>query len=565
VTDRATRYAEAVVRGDVLACRLVTRSAQRHLDDLAEGEQRGLRFSPELSERAAGFYTFLRHVKGEWARGDEPIRLEPWQQFIVGSLFGWQRRDPESGEWRRRYRTAYVELPRKNAKSTLASGIGLLLAFFDDEPGAEVYVAATKRDQARIVWGDARQMVMRSPPLRRRISVLVGALYDERTASRFTPLGADADSLDGLNLHGAIVDELHAHRGRTMVDVLETATGARRQPLILYITTAGADRRSVCWERHRYTEQVLDRVLLDDSLFGFIAHADDPKAWADEEQWARANPNLGVSVKLDDLRAKALRATNLPTELNAFLRLHLDLWTETTTRWITRELWTAQETTDRDPRDLTPLYGRRCFGGLDLSATRDLCAWVLIAPVDEPGSIAIDVFLRVWCSESWARSPENLYSAQYQAWERNGWLTFCPGDAIDYDAIEETVLDDIAHVQLVDMNLDRLFQGYAVGQSLAKQGVRVFGFPSTMAAFTPPMKELERRLAAKVVRHNGHPILGFAIDSLSVTIGKFGGIAPDKATSDGKIDAAVTLTMALDRLMRNEPPKEEIAWSWGAR
>lgn len=231
---RVTTYAQQVLDGAIPAGRLVRLACERHLRDLETGHQRGLWFDNEAAERAIVFFGFLRHSKGEWA--GEPFELSLWQAFIVGSVFGWKREDGT-----RRFRTAYNEVPRKNGKSTLSAGVGLYLAFFDNEPGAEVYAAATKRDQARIVWDGAKRMVEATPQLRSRISVLAGNLHSLATHSKFEPLGADADTLDGLNIHGAIVDELHAHRTRAIVDVLETATGARRQPLIWYIT----DRKSV--------------------------------------------------------------------------------------------------------------------------------------------------------------------------------------------------------------------------------------------------------------------------------------------------------------------------------
>src|SRR5690554_4565746 len=234
-------YAQQVLAGELPAGRLVRLACERHLRDLETGHQRGLWFDNEAAERAIAFFGFLRHSKGEWA--GRAFELSPWQAFVVGSVFGWKREDGT-----RRFRTAYNEVPRKNGKSTLSAGIGLYLAFFDDEPGAEVYAAATKRDQAKIVWSEGKRMVQNTPALRARIKAFVNNLHIEATASKFEPLGADADSMDGLNIHGAIVDEVHAHKSRAMIDVLDTATGARRQPLIWYITTAGYDRESVCWE-----------------------------------------------------------------------------------------------------------------------------------------------------------------------------------------------------------------------------------------------------------------------------------------------------------------------------
>jgi phage terminase large subunit-like protein len=246
-----TTHARTVSEGEVPANRLMRLACARHLEDLASGADRGLRFDPEAGQHAIEFFGFLRHSKGEWA--GQAVTLAPWQAFVVGALFGWKRSDGL-----RRFRTAYCAVPRKNGKSTLSAGVGLYLLVADREPGAEIYSAATSRDQARIVFEEAKRMVGSSPALRRRVEVLINNLNVETSAARFMPLSSDAGSMDGLNVHGTIIDELHAHRTRHVVDVLETATGARRQPLLFEITTAGYDRHSICFEHHDYSIKVLE-------------------------------------------------------------------------------------------------------------------------------------------------------------------------------------------------------------------------------------------------------------------------------------------------------------------
>jgi phage terminase large subunit-like protein len=541
-TDPVTAYARSVVEGDEPAGGLVRHACERHLRDLEAGAGRGLVFDAEEAEGAIAFFGFLHHSKGEWA--GTRFTLAPWQQFIVGSLFGWRR-----GDGLRRFRTAYLEVPRKNGKSTLVAGIGLLLAFFDREPGAEVYAAATKRDQAKICWGEARRMVLASPSLRQRITPLVANLHSLPTNSKFEPLGADSDSMDGLNIHGAIVDELHAHKTRAMVDVLETATGARRQPLTVFITTAGTDRQSVCRERHEYGERVNSGVVEDDTTFAYIATLDDGDDWLDERVWAKANPNLGVSVKLDDLRRKAVRARQLPTEQNAFQRLHLNVWTQQTNRWIPLHLWDAQ---GGAPVDEEALAGRECYGGLDLSATRDLTAWVLVFPrEDDPAGMAVDILCRFWCPESWAYSTENRYAAQYQAWARAGHLTISAGEAVDYEQVRAKVLQDASVFRVLELNVDRLFQSHETAAKLQEEGLSVFGMGQGYFSMAAPMKEFERRLVARRLHHGGHPLLRFMVDHFAVSQDPAGNLKPNKAESQSKIDGVVALVMALDRAMRH--------------
>jgi phage terminase large subunit-like protein len=246
----------------------------------------------------------------------------------------------------------------------------------DGEQGAEVYSAATTRDQARIVFDEAKRMVTASPSLRRRIEPLINNLHVAASASRFMPLSSDSSTMDGLNVHGAIIDELHAHKTRGVVDVLDTATGARRQPLLFEITTAGYDRHSICYEHHDYSAKVLDGVLQDDSWFAYVAGADEGDDWTSPEVWRKANPNFGLSVKADDLARKAEKAIALPGAQNAFRRLHLNEWTEQAERWIDMAAWDACD----GPFDLDELRGRPCFGGLDLSTTTDVTALAWVFP-----------------------------------------------------------------------------------------------------------------------------------------------------------------------------------------
>lgn len=377
VASTVTEYARGVVDGEIPAGDLVRLAAERHLSDLDTGHERGLRFDDEAADRAISFFPLLRHSKGEWA--GTPFALEPWQEFIVGSLFGWKRADGL-----RRFRTAYLSVARKNGKSTLVAGIGLYLAFFDDEPGAEVYAAATKRDQAKITWSEAQRMVQRTPGLSGRIKAYQNNLHNVETASKYEPLSADYNSLDGLNVHGAVIDEYHAHPNGNVADVLESATGARRQPLIIYTTTAGHDNESACHQFDQYIQSVLEGTVQDDAIFGFIARPDEDDSWDDPVAWAKANPNLGVSVKLDDLERQCDRAKNIPREQNEFRRKRCNEWTEQADRWLDLALWDGCA----DRPECTP--GRRCFAGLDLSTTTDLSALAMLFPNGD-GSYELDM------------------------------------------------------------------------------------------------------------------------------------------------------------------------------
>ena len=537
------KYARAVLDGKIVACRLVHLACQRHLDDLTYGPARGLFFDHKAALKAIKFFPlFLKHSKGEWA--GQPFNLALWQKFIVGSIFGWKR-----GDSLRRFRTAYNELSRKNGKSTLAAGTGIFLMAADGEPGAEVYTAATKRDQARIVHGEAVRMVRGSGDLRQFIEIYRDNLCMPATNSKYEPLGADADTMDGLNVSGAIVDELHAHKTRAVVDVLETATGSRRQPLTFEITTAGCDQTSICREHHDYSESILRGTLQDDSWFAFIATIDEGDDWTDPQVWAKANPNLRISVKMDDLERKAAKAQKLPAAQNAFKRLHLNVWTQQLDRWIDLGLW--DQNANGHPVTAEALRGRTCYGGLDLAAVSDLVAWSLVFPREDDVE-KLDILMRFWCPEARLYDTANRYRDQYQAWHNQGFLAVTPGDAIDYAFIRAQILEDAKQFQLVDLNLDRLFNAHQIAGELQQEGLAVFGLGQGFLSMAMPMKELERRLLARKLNHGGNPVLRWMADNVAVRQDPAGNLKPDKSTSQGKIDGIVALVMALDRVARSQ-------------
>jgi phage terminase large subunit-like protein len=533
-------YARGVLDGTVPAGKFIRLAVERHFRDLEEGPKRGLRFDRDAAQHAIDFFGFLKHSKGEWA--GRSFVLEPWQQFILWVLFGWKRADGL-----RRFRVAYIEVPRKNGKSTLIAGIGLYMLVADGEPGAEVYSAATKRDQAKIVHEEATRMVKASPALSRMVGVVKDNLFVVATNSKYEPLGADQNTLDGLNVHCAVIDELHAHKTRGVVDVLETATGARRQPLQAEITTAGYDRESVCWEHHGYSDHVLTGTVDDDTWFAFIAAIDEGDDWTDPTVWAKANPNYGVSVKPDDLARKCEKARRLPAAQNGFRRLHLDQWTQQSNRWIDIELWDENAgTVDPDA-----LVGRRCHGGLDLSSVSDITAWVMVFPRDDDPE-QVDILARFWCPEARLTDDSNQYAAQYQAWAQAGHLQTTPGNAIDYGFVKAAIIADAQKYQIADLNVDRLFQGYQTAMELTEEGLTVFGMGQGFLSMAAPMKTFEARLLAKKLHHGGNPVLRWMANNVAVKTDPAGNLKPDKSESQGKIDGVVALVMALDRASRNE-------------
>ena len=563
MADVWDQYADDVLSGRVVAGKWTKLACQRHLDDLREGHRRGLTFDAGAARRFIAFFGMLAHSKGEWA--GEAVTLEPWQQFHFAYLFGWKRADGT-----RRFRTAYLEVARKNGKSLMASGVGLYMMTADGESGAEIYSASTKKDQSRITFGEARRMVQQSAALRKLVNVQQHNIHSEATWSKFEPLGADSDSMDGLNVHCALADEVHAWKDRHTWDVLETATGARRQPLMYAITTAGFDRQSLCYQLHAYTEKVLSGVIEDDSFAGWIYAIDEGDDWEDEANWIKANPNLGISKKVDDLRRLAKRAREMPAQLNAFLRLHMNVWTQSETRWINRAAWDAG---DKGAVDEGALAGRRCYAGLDLSSNTDLTACVLVFPPLEPEGDYV-ILPRFWIPEDnlWERAKRDR--VPYDAWLRAGLLTATPGNVIDYAWILAQLAEDAGRFDLREVAFDRWGSAKVI-TDLQELGFRVdekagggpllVQFGQGFASMAGPMKELEKLILAGRLSHGGHKVLTWNADNLVVRIDPAGNVKPDKEKSIERIDGMVALCMALARAIVHGEPAPSVYEGRGIR
>lgn len=532
-------YIDDVLAGRRVAGRWERAAVARHVRDLDEGKGRGLWFNEHAGQHVIEFFGFLKHSKGEWA--GKVFELEGWQAFLLWSLFGWMQADGL-----RRFRTAYVEVARKSGKSTLAAGIGLYLLDADGEPGAEVYTAATKRDQARIVHSEAIRMRDSSPWMAARIQKFKDNLSIAGTASKYEPLGRDADSLDGLNVHGAIIDELHAHKNREMWDILDTATGSRRQPMILGITTAGYDRKSICWEMHEYTEKVLSGVIEDDRHFGVIYAMDEGDAWEDERNWQKANPNLGVSKKLEDMRRKAARAKEAPAALNAFLRLELNVWTQVDKRWLDPDDWQACG----GEVDEGALAGRLCFAGLDLASTIDLAALTLVFP-PEGGEKVYRVVWRFWCPGDRVQERTHKDRVPYEAWAKGGWIRMTEGNVIDYDWILHDI-EEAAHSFSIRRLAFDPWNSSWMATKLQNLGLEVVEFRQGYVSMSAPMKELEKKVIGRTLAHGGNPVARWMAANVVATQDPAGNLKPDRARSIEKIDGIVALVMGIGLAMRDD-------------
>ncbi len=544
----AEQYAHDVVAGRIVTSRLVRLACQRHLRDLVEGHKRGLWFDVAAAQRVLDFFQLLKHSKGEWA--GQSFDLAPWEQFILWVSFGWRRADGT-----RRFRTIHIEVARKNGKSTLCAGVALYVAFADGEPGAEVYSIATKKDQARIVFNEAERMRAASPALKKRILSFRDNLNVPKTASKFEPLGSDQDTLDGTNPSGVIVDELHAHKTRQLWDVMETALGARRQPIMFAITTAGKPGESIYQDQHAYAEKVLERMIEDDTFFAYVAQLDPADDWEDERAWVKANPNLGISVKLDNLRELAHKAKNQPSALNAFLRLRLNRPAGDFARWIPIDKWNkcvGYDLVGRDAKSLLAevlptLAARKCVAAVDLSSKIDLTAYVkLFPPTDEdPRWILIP---RFFMPEENVDRRVKEDRVPYDLWIREGFVTKTDGNVVDYDVVKAAILEDAKRYEMLELAFDP-WGALQVSIQLAKEGLTVSEFRQGFASMSEPTKQFLALVLSNKLAHLANPVLKWMASNVVVKIDEAGNEKPNKRKSAERIDGIVAAIMALGRAM----------------
>lgn len=545
----ARRYAEAVVAGEILACRWVQQACRRQLDDLARftGKASPYRFNPKLKDKEGrtfqpadnlcAFIERLPHVKGPLA--GEPISLEPWQVFILSTVFGWVKSDGK-----RRFRRSYIEVPRGNAKSTLSSAVGLYMLAADCEGGAEVYSLATTRDQARIVFGDAQTMARRSAGFRSRFAVNVGAhnMHVLASGSKFEALSAEGSTLDGLNIHFGCVDELHAHKTRTVYDVVETGTGKRDNSLLWVITTAGSNRAGICYEVRTFVTKLLDGVIQDDTQFGIIYGLDDGDAWDTEPALIKANPNWGISVRPEVLGPLQAKAMQLPSAINNFKTKHLNEWVNADTAWMDMRAWDA---CGDAALDLEAFEGQPCWIGLDLASKTDIAALMLVFQHPEM-SDAYAVFGKYYLPEDTVQAAGN---SQYPGWMRTGRLTVTPGNVIDFGWIEADLTEMASRFGIQAVAFDP-FQATQLSTRMLAEGLPMIEVRPTVLNFSEPMKTLEALVLQKKLVHDGDPVLAWMASNVVAHLDAKDNIYPRKERPENKIDGIVALIMAISRAIK---------------
>lgn len=516
----------------------------------------GAIFDPARVDKVIAALTCLRHTQGKWA--GRPLAPDAWQvAFIVAPVFGWVKpSEDDPKRYVRIVRDVYIEVSRKNGKTTLASGLALVLAFADGEPGAQVVAVAGSEKQARFCFDPAKKLVGASPELKAAgVKALRSRIIQPATDSYFEVAASVGDLLHGANLHGAVVDELHVHKSPDVIDAVESGTGARDQPLIIKITTADdGTPESVYAHIREFVEKLARGTIKNPSQYAVIFAADKEDAEGAapfrESSWRKANPGYGTSPTREFMRQAAAKARQNPVERTRFLRLHLGLRTKQQTTYISLEEW------DRNASmvDAASLHGRAAFGGLDLAATSDLSALAWVVPDDQGG---YDVVWRMWTPEAnLPRLTERTAGAATE-WVRQGWLTVTPGEVMDYDHIRSAINKDREDFDVREVAYDP-WNSTQLVTNLLEDGAPMVTMRQGFVSMSPPLKELARLLRQgternPLLRHSGHPVMRWMIDNLAVATDASDNVKPDKKHSGDKIDGVVALIMGLDRARNREP------------
>jgi phage terminase large subunit-like protein len=513
-------------------------------------------FDTKAATRALEFFPiFLSHVKGPKGRKKEPFELELWQQAIIANIFGWKRPDKT-----RRFREAFIYVPKKNGKTPMTAGIVLFGLLCDNEPGAEIYSAAGDREQAKLIYHWVKGMIRANKELRKRCRIYINSVVEidpehkVETGSFYKPISAEAKTKEGYNSHIVVVDELHVQPNRLLVDNLETSTAARDQPLIVYITTADFAGPSICNEKYDVACKVRDNIIPDSELLPVIYEADKKDDWKKESTWKKANPNYGVSVRKEYIKAKCKKAINNPPFENTFKRLHLNIQTETAVRWMPMEQW--DECSDKMTFAQAAKY--ECFGAMDLSAVEDFTCYARLFRVPD-GRFAI--FPKFYIPKETIRMRENRRDkVPISLWVRDGFITVCPGRVVQYDFIKKDFEDDYEKLKFKELAFDR-WNFEALRQQIVNEGVpedKTAPFGQGFASMSAPTKELLKLVLEGRIIHNGNPVLRWMISNVTVDQDPAGNIKPNKEKSGERIDGAVASIMALGRAITVPPKKKSV-------
>lgn len=517
------------------------------------GSVHGAVFDPDRVDRVLAALRRLRHTKGRQFAG-KPFVPDPWQTaYVLAPVFGWVRWDEDTKDYVRVVSTLYVEVPRKNGKTTLSGGFAMYMTAADGEYGAEVYAVAAAKEQARKTFDPIKTIAQKSPDLSPYVKCLADKIVHHSSGSFFQVVSSAADLLHGSNPHCAVIDELHVHKSGDVLEAIDTGTGARTQPLVVIITTAGSAKKDTAYDAKRhYVEQLCSGVITDSATYGVIWCADESDDPFSEDTWKKANPGYGISPTRSFMERQANKAKNSPVDLASFLRLHLGIRIEESGKYIEMGVW------DRNSGLVSEisLSGKTCYGGLDLASTGDVTALTWLFP---DGNGGFDALWRFWLPEAGFEKLCKRTQNRAIEWRSNGWLTVTPGETTDYRYIHDQINKDREKFDVKFIGFDP-WNSSQLTLELEEEGAELVLVRQGYASLSPPLKAVQQVLMSGTVddpklRSGGNPLARWMIDNLVVTTDTNGNVKPDRRSSRDKIDGVVSLVMAMSCAMTQDSNK----------
>ena len=545
IKKTVAKYMSDVMSGKIPACKWVKLAVKRQQDDMKRntGEQFPYHFNEERAERVIDFvHDYCIHVKGVLDR--KPLILQPWQIFCTWVIFGWVGTDSF-----RRFNTVFIEVAKKNGKSTWVAGLALYMLIADGEGGAEIYSAATTKDQAKVVFHDyARAMVVKSDDLKKVLGFNALAIYDKETStSSFKAVASDADTLDGRNVHCAIIDEYHAHKTDGVYRIMSDNMSARKQPLIIIITTAGFDPEVPCVDEEEYAQRVLSKRAKNETYFGIIYTLDEKDEWTDKGKWIKSNPNLGVSKEQKAMDRDFQKALDMPTEQSKFKNKNLNIWTKNRFGWITDEDWKACE----QEFDIEEMKGAPCYAALDLASVIDTTAYSLA--FEWKGKYRL--LTRIYLPKQGIVEREKRERFEWQQMANDGHCVLTPGRTTDYDFIQAQLQEDMDFFDIKEIGYDPHNASQFIA-NLEKLGWEkyVFEYAQYPRFISPASKDFEKKILNRELEAYPNPVVEWEVRNAEIKISAGGEIRPTKPEarqSSKHIDAVLSMVMSLDRAVRN--------------
>ena len=543
----AEQYIYDITHDKITVCKFVKLTVERHLSDLKRVGKPDFPyyFDAGKAKRKIAFSQELRHTKGEWARRKQKLKLEPWQQFIDWVVYGWRCNDTGL----RRFSKVYIEVARKNGKTTSAATNANYAFMADGEEGPEVYCVATKKDQAKIAWEEAERQLQKQPVLKSRVKTYKNnsTVTIPGTAAKMTILGKDSEKDDGLNPSFGLIDEYHAHPTNEMVDILDSGMGSREQPIIWIITTSGFDKNKPCYQEERtLIVDILEKNIdpVPENIFGIIFTLDKGDDWTDPNVWIKANPNLGVSVKHGYLEKRVQEAILSPAKQNNVKTKNFNIWTQAESRWLTSEAWEGCN----GVIDERILLGKTCYGALDLSTNIDITSWTLCFPPNKPKEKYIFLF-RFFIPDDNIIEKQKKDKVPYVYWKEKGFVYATPGNVIDYDFIETTILKDSSNFNISEIAYDP-WNSTEIINHLMDNSLELIPFRQGFGSMSAPSKDFEKKVLSKELNAGGNPVMTWMVSCTEVNTDPAGNIKPVKPNrykSGKRIDGVVTAIMSLDR------------------